>query len=107
MKYLAALFLALFLATPVYASDNCSCVRYVVGLRPDAPLKDAVDYVPNSQPYKGAVAIFRYKNGVSHVAYVSSTHGSYFGIWEANYKRCQLTQRYIRYDDPTLLGFWG
>ncbi len=89
-----------------HESNLCSCVSYVRSLVPEAPRKDAINYKPNAAPAVGSVAIFRYKNGVGHVAFVTALYSTGFFISEANYHHCKVDDRWVAYNDPALRGFW-
>jgi hypothetical protein len=84
----------------------CSCVEYVHSKIPNFPLGDADKQVPNGPPTVGGVVIFHYLNGVGHVAIIDAISADSFEISEYNYHHCQTSKRTIRWDDPTIRGFW-
>ena len=77
-----------------------NCYAYV-SLFVDVPLMNKI--VPNSPPFEGAVAIFQYKE--KHVAYVEKVEEKGFWIKEANYHPAKIGKRFIKWDDPKLVGF--
>lgn len=84
----------------------CSCVKFA--RLKGAPIPygtNASDFVPNSSPRVGGVAIFRYPNDY-HVAYITALNSNTFLIEETNYHRCKNSSRLVSYDDPNIIGFW-
>ncbi len=94
----------MLLATPVYAE---SCVAYIHD-RTGAPLVDAQWYqnFPRTIMAVGSIALFKYHNGVSHVALVEALGMSGLTISECNYHHGVCGLRYVPYDDYSLVGFW-
>jgi len=82
----------------------------VLGLRyfgvslPPAPF-NADMFVPNSTPFIGAVAIFRYGD-LSHVAEVTYV-GDHFRVRETNYEDDKYGERDIEWNSSNLVGFWS
>lgn len=55
----------------------------------------------------GDIAVFYYPNsGLYHYAKVTRFEGNSFWIDEANYRRCQITQRKLNTQYPRLIGFY-
>lgn len=88
---------------------NCSCVE---GLRsfgvtlPPSPF-NASEFTPNTTIHIGAVVIFNYEIGGSHVALVTNLNHETFSILEWNYKKCMETQRDVLYNDNSIIGFYS
>lgn len=89
-----------------HAWTVCSCVKYARAIIGGVPLRDAEAFLPNTTIHVGALALFRYRSGVSHVAVVTSINGSSFTVREANYKPCLASTRNVAYSDSALVGFW-
>lgn len=89
-----------------YAWTVCSCVKYARALIGNVPLQNASQFVPNTKLHVGALAVFKYSSGVSHVAVVTSVKESSFTVKEANYKPCLTSTRNVSTDDEALIGFW-
>jgi hypothetical protein len=87
-----------------YMWTPCNCFGLVKTKLGDA-LPRMADIQPNSEPSVGAVAVYDY-NGLKHVAYVTNPQPD--GFWEfgANLTPCKIESRFVRYDDPHLLGFF-
>lgn len=62
------------------------------------------DILPSTTPFVGAVAIFQYK--VPHYAVVKSLQEDGFVVKESNYTPGVIGERFIRWDDPHLRGFY-
>lgn len=65
-----------------------------------------VNILPNSEARVGAVAIFKYPNGLKHVAVVREVWDTEFLVEETNYKKCVHKNRLVDKTDPSLVGFW-
>lgn len=61
--------------------------------------------LPNSTPYVGAVVVFQYK--VPHYAIVKSLQEDGFIVKESNYTPGVIGERFIKWDDPHLKGFYS
>jgi hypothetical protein len=77
--------------------------------RLNVPIRgDAWTHVPNTpilQAERNDVLLFDYGGtGKDHAALITGFLGEYFTIIEANYKRCQVTERLVHYQDPTIKG---
>ena len=84
----------------------CSCIHTARQLGVNIPLgTNAEDIEATSTPYVGALALFKYSNGVSHVGVIIAIVEEGFYIDEGNFRRCEYTRRYIEWDDPFLVGF--
>ena len=67
---------------------------------------DAVDFTGNTTPKVGALAIFRYQNGVAHVALITGIHEKGFTIIQGPIPRCNHPVDFVPWDDKALVGFW-
>jgi len=92
--------------TQVSQAELCSCVklarRHIPAL---PPIRTPGDITPNTTPFVGAAVLLKY-GAVHHIAVITAINENSFSIIESNYKRCQITEREIRYDDPRIRGFW-
>jgi len=82
----------------------CSCILGARRFGVNLPPGNAEDLIPNSTPVVGGVALFNY-SGVHHTAVITELSEQTFSVIETNYKKCQKTQRDIRYNDPSIRGF--
>ena len=64
----------------------------------------AGDFYPNTEAFIGSVAVFQYN--LPHVAYVVDMDETGFWVSEANYEPCKVGTRFIKWNDPKLVGFW-
>jgi hypothetical protein len=85
----------------------CSCVKGVRHFIPSLKRGDATDFTPNSTPFEGAVVIFKYPNGVSHVAYVAKMDAHGFYIKQTNKVPCEYTEEHIEWQNPNIVGFYN
>lgn len=67
---------------------------------------DAIDFTGNTTPKVGALAIFRYQNGVAHVALVTGVHEKGFTIIQGPIQRCNHPVDFVPWNDKALVGFW-
>lgn len=85
----------------------CSCVKTARELGSEIPYNtDAKDFVANTIPQIGALALFRFSNNVYHVAYVVDIQEEAFYIKQSNKIKCKYSEEWIRWDNPFLIGFW-
>lgn len=99
----AAKHIAAGTASKYWTPMNCySYLKYALKL----PLPKMAAIVPNAPASVGSVAVFRYSNGVKHVAYVSAISEGRITLKEANYEAGKVGTRTISANDPHLLGFW-
>lgn len=82
----------------------CNCYAYMKTKVKRLPRM--AEIMPNSKPKIGAVAIFKYKDGTKHLAYVKGLQSGIIQVEEANYKPCLTGSRQISADDPRLIGFY-
>lgn len=87
---------------------SCSCVAYLKARGYNLPsIKSPDDLDPNTTPHKGAIALFKYKNGVPHMAEVIAVNTTTFTVREANYSKCARGERVVSFYDPSLRGFYA
>lgn len=92
--------------TPITRDMLHSCIKYVRSKGVPIPYGTNADSLyPNTTPFVGAVALFRYPNDY-HVAYVERITEEGFYISETNYSHGKYTERFISWDDIYLRGFW-
>jgi hypothetical protein len=88
--------------------DACFCVKWIRTHMGVFIQGDAWKQVPNSSVFgaeRNDVLLFDYGGtGKDHAALITGFLGEYFTIIEANYKRCQVTERLVHYQDPTIKG---
>lgn len=98
-------FALIYAAKAIKAGDEsrwtpCNCYSFV------SILTDIEGRVtPNSTPNKGSVAVFDY-DGVPHYGYVTELRVDGFTIREANYEPCKAGVRFVKWEDPSLKGFY-
>jgi len=71
------------------------------------PLPPTAQLWPNSEAHIGAVALFRYSNGVRHYAEVIGLSEGRITLMEANFEPGKVGKRTIAMTDPHLQGFWS
>lgn len=90
----------------IETSIFCSCVKYVrergVNLPKLGSQGTPNQLTPNSPPVQGGAVIFSY----GHIAFVEAIMPNGMWVSEANKKPCQKTERFVRYDDPSIRGFY-
>lgn len=84
----------------------CSCVKYAKTIAKGVPSQNANKFKPNTKLKVGVLALFRYANGVSHVAVVRKILSDSFIVAEANFHACDVGAREVQKDDPALIGYW-
>jgi hypothetical protein len=96
--------------TPKVTEDPlaCSCVLWAHHLNPKVPLVSAKWFkgFVGGTPTVGGVVIFKYPNG-EHVAIITKFLPDGFRISESNFKRCEIGQRDIKFDDKRITGFFN
>jgi len=85
--------------------DNC--VKFVHTIDPRVPFQDATQFTPNTTPHEGAVALFKYRSGASHVALVTKIEEEFFEVTDANYVPGKITVRKVPWDNYALRGFYS
>lgn len=105
----AALVVLIFLAipSPVFAQTDpiaCFCVTYVRQFVPDLPRQDAKDFVPNTVPQVGAVALYKY-GSTYHIGYMAYILNGGWIEYGTNLSTCTPYVRFVR-NDPHLIGFY-
>lgn len=63
------------------------------------------EILPNAGATPGAVAI-EWFGTVKHVSYIREVTPEGISVIESNYRHCQLTERFIPFNSPRLVGFW-
>ena len=92
---------------PLESNVMCNCWAYVKQ-KYFANLPSTTFIHANLTQTISDVAVFYYpSSGVYHYAKVLSNDGFSFTIDEANYHRCQETQRTLTLDYPRLIGFYN
>ncbi len=81
----------------------CNCYSLVKTKR---AIPRMAEITPNSEPLIGSVAVFRYSDGVKHIAYVTDVGGGTVTVQEANFTKCKIGTRVIHLNDPFLIGFY-
>lgn len=85
---------------------ECSCIRTIRSLGIELPFDtDAKDLQPNTDLAVDVIAIFRTKD-YSHVGLVTEIKEDGFLIKEGNYVECRITERFIKFGDYRLIGFY-
>lgn len=88
-------------------SVYCSCIETLraIGI-PIPPHTDADELIPNTAPFVGAVALFSYPKG-NHATLVRKAELNGFWAYGGNFKNCEKEDRFVRWDDPRLKGYWS
>lgn len=74
----------------------------------DIPMgTNAEDLSPNTMPFVGSLALFKFSNGVSHVAYVDKLGEAGFHVQQGNKKAGEYTEEWVDWDNEWLIGFWN
>lgn len=81
-----------------------NCYLFVKTKIPSLPLQSEI--VPNSDPHRGTVAVFKYGT-LDHLAYVTSVEDDGVWVMEANYQPGLIAPRFVEFTDQHLLGFWS
>ena len=83
---------------------SCSCVLTVKALGVKIPRVYKADFIrPNSRyPHKGGLVLFK-KN---HLALIEKIAEEGLYIREGNYKKCSITRRLVKFNDPQIRGYW-
>lgn len=84
----------------------CSCVQTANYLNPKVPLQDADKFKPNSNPAVGTLALFKFSNGVYHVALIDKIGDKGFHIKQGNKIKCMFSEEWIDWNNPYLTGFY-
>ncbi len=85
--------------------QDCSCVKYARSHIPDLPpMRTPDDLEPNSPPFVGAAVLLDYK--LAHIAVITEIRDDGYMITEANYKPCEITERFLPWDNAHLRGFY-
>jgi hypothetical protein len=86
---------------------ECECVRYIRETF-GVPIRGNADTIePNTDvPITGGVVLLNY-DGVFHAAYIKAElpNGNLL-VEDANYEKCEVTERVIEKDDERIRGFW-
>ena len=86
---------------------DCWCVAYAARKGVRVPIGwNAEDFPSNTTPHVGALALFRYKNGVAHVARITSLSEEGFTIDQDGVTRCNNPSDFVAWGDKNLTGFW-
>lgn len=83
----------------------CFCVKTVRTYIPELPRQHAEDFVPNTYPFAGAVAIYDYGK-YKHIGFIESIEEK--GFWElgSNIEPCKPYRRFVEWGDVNLIGFY-
>ncbi len=83
----------------------CSCVKTARKYVPDLPRQNAEDFIPNTYPFAGAIAIYDYGK-YKHIGFVESLEEK--GFWElgGNIEPCEPYRRFVEWGDVYLTGFY-
>jgi len=90
----------------LHGEIRCSCIRAVRSWGVELPYGISVeDMEPNTGIEIGAVAIFNEKDG-GHIGIVTKIGKKGFYIKESNYVECEITERWISFEDNRLIGYY-
>lgn len=91
------------LPEPIPPSYLFNCYEYVA-LTYTLPRMQEI--VSGASSAFGPIAVFRYSNGLNHIAMVTGQGLGEFYIRETNFKAGKLTERTVSFEDKSLLGFY-
>ena len=84
---------------------ECLCVGWINRVM-GVPIKgNARDIIPNSAPVKGGVVLFKYVE--YHAAYILELFPGGMLVRDANFKPCEVTERFVYFSDKHIRGFWA
>lgn len=84
----------------------CSCVKTARMHVENLPMGNATELEVNTMiPSVGAVVKMQYPS-VGHVAVIQKITTKGMWIIEGNYHKCQISQRFIPFDYPYIVGYW-
>ena len=85
--------------------ESCSCISYVKAvLSIQGSIGNAKDIQPTTnQPFVGAIVLL--KDGFGHAGIVISHTDKEITITEANYFKCQVSERTLKRTDPKIRGY--
>jgi len=90
----------------LHGEIRCSCIRAVRSWGVELPYGISAENIePNAEIEIGAVAIFREKIG-GHIGVVTKIGKKGFWIKESNYVKCEITERWISFEDHRLIGYY-
>lgn len=94
-----------------YKFSPCNCIATARNLGAQFPRGyGAEDFVPNTtlpNLVKGDLVLFRYKNGLRHVAVYQGMSGGLLRVKEGNYIACKApAERLVSPDDYSVIGYW-
>jgi hypothetical protein len=81
----------------------CNCWAYVT--QRIGKVMPMANFVPNSEPLVGGVAI-EYFGNLKHVSYIIEVTELGVTVQETNHTHCQYGERFIPFNSPRLRGFW-
>ena len=85
----------------------CSCIKTARSLGVDLSYNtDASDLVGNTTIHVGALALFKFPNGVSHVALIDILETNRFHVKQGNKTPCEITEEWIDINNPYIVGFF-
>ena len=95
-----------------YLQPNCSCVVYLQEQGVEL-YGDAIDLNPNyfGSPERGDVVLLHYPDKenpgdiIGHAALVEASYPGGMWVSEDNFRKCQHTQRLVKWDDPYIYGY--
>ena len=86
---------------------RCSCIKYARSLGVKIPLgTNAEDLAGNTTPEVGALALFKFSNGASHVAKITELGLRGFKVDQGNKTPCEATTEWIEWTNPYIAGFY-
>lgn len=86
-----------------YAWVGCNCYSYATLYGTKLP--PARDIRPNSSPLPGTIVIMQYAE--KHYAIIEKLTEEGMWVKEANYEPCKIAPRFIKWNDPAIVGFYS
>jgi len=88
-------------------SIACYCSRWAQENGVDIPDADAWDLYASSTPQVGGGVLFKYGDNIDEHHIAKTLWLLEYGMWvrEANKIPCQITERFVSYNDESIIGF--
>lgn len=104
-------FILLILPFTVFAQVNpaCYCVMAARDFSTSTiPKINANDFAifPSKTPTVGGIVVMKYPNAW-HIATITSLEETGFWVVDGNFRPCEYTRHFIKWDNPAIYKFWN